>query len=447
MMDAPTAGPRVSLRRDREQGMIAGVALGIARSFGVDVTFVRLAFVLATVFAGGIGLVIYLAAWISMPPLDEADRAAGGPAADATGAWRSGAGNGTFAGRSGAFWFGIALIAIGTFTLLNTLIGPLWTPRLGQLIGPLLLILIGVLVWRSSRGDDGATPSTADATAGMPRTPEGGDGPDGTARPARRSFEAAIEDFGEDIEQVGRRLEDWEERVEARRRAARAAAPPVGSLTAGTALLTLGGLWLATELGLANVSLSFALGATLLVVGVGLLVAAFVGSGRGPIWLGLLLTPVLLISLALPRDGIPIGWSTEEGVVRLGSSQDVIRPVALDEYGSGVERPVGELTVDLRDLDRDVLRAAGRSEFTITLGVGDLLVLLPDDVTVEILAEVGVGRLEAPGRSSGGLGLRVDDLVLTPVGADANDATVLILHVEVGVGRLVFSPDPISTRS
>lgn len=61
-MDAPTTGPRIPLRRDREQGMIAGVALGIARSFGVDVMFVRLAFVLATVFAGGIGLVIYLAA-------------------------------------------------------------------------------------------------------------------------------------------------------------------------------------------------------------------------------------------------------------------------------------------------------------------------------------------------------------------------------------------------
>lgn len=419
--------------------MIAGVALGIARSVGVDVTFVRLAFILATVFAGGVGLVLYLAAWVSMPPFTDADRAAGGLADGAARASASRADGGMLAGRSGGFWFGIALIAIGAFTLLNTLIGPVWTPRLGQLTGPLLLILIGVLVWRSSRNEMSTTTSAASATASMPRTGGRADGQDGPARPARRSLEGAIEDFEEDIEKVGQRLEDWEERIESRRRAARATAPPVGPVTTGLTLLTLGGLWLATELGVATVSLTFALGAALLLVAVGLLVAAFVGSGRGLVWLGLLITPVLLVALVLPASGLPIGWSSGEGVVRLDSSEDLVRPSSLAELESGIEQGAGELTVDLRALDRDELRAAGRTEFTIALGVGDLLVHVPDDVTVRISAEVGVGRLEAPGRAIGGLGLEIDDLELTPTGEASDPATVLVLNIGLGVGRLVVT--------
>lgn len=344
-----------------------------------------------------------------------------------------------FAGRSGGFWFGIALIAIGAFTLLNTLIGPVWTPRLGQLTGPLLLILIGVLVWRSSRNEMSTTTSTASTTASMPRTGGRADGQDGPARPARRSLEGAIEDFEEDIEKVGQRLEEWEERIESRRRAARAAAPPVGPVTTGLTLLTLGGLWLATELGVATVSLTFALGAALLLVAVGLLVAAFVGSGRGLVWLGLLITPVLLVALVLPASGLPIGWSSGEGVLRLDSSEDLVRPSSLAELESGIEQGAGELTVDLRALDRDELRAAGRTEFTIALGVGDLLVHVPDDVTVRISAEVGVGRLEAPGRAIGGLGLEIDDLELTPIGEASDPATVLVLNIGLGVGRLVIT--------
>lgn len=419
--------------------MIAGVALGIARSVGVDVTFVRLAFILATVFAGGVGLVLYLAAWVSMPPFTDADRAAGGLADGAARASASRADGGMLAGRSGGFWFSIALIAIGAFTLLNTLIGPVWTPRLGQLTGPLLLILIGVLVWRSSRNEMSTTTSAASATASMPRTGGRADGQDGPARPARRSLEGAIEDFEEDIEKVGQRLEDWEERIESRRRAARATAPPVGPVTTGLTLLTLGGLWLATELGVATVSLTFALGAALLLVAVGLLVAAFVGSGRGLVWLGLLITPVLLVALVLPASGLPIGWSSGEGVVRLDSSEDLVRPSSLAELESGIEQGAGELTVDLRALDRDELRAAGRTEFTIALGVGDLLVHVPDDVTVRISAEVGVGRLEAPGRAIGGLGLEIDDLELTPTGEASDPATVLVLNIGLGVGRLVVT--------
>ncbi len=47
--------------------MIAGVCAGLAREFGVPVTVLRLAFVLGTLFGGGIGIILYLVLWVVMP--------------------------------------------------------------------------------------------------------------------------------------------------------------------------------------------------------------------------------------------------------------------------------------------------------------------------------------------------------------------------------------------
>ena len=56
-------GPWVRTRDDR---LFAGVAGGLAKKFGVDATLVRIAFVIATL-AAGVGLPIYVAAWLLMP--------------------------------------------------------------------------------------------------------------------------------------------------------------------------------------------------------------------------------------------------------------------------------------------------------------------------------------------------------------------------------------------
>ena len=57
------------LRRDRDEGWIGGVAAGIARRFGVDVSLVRLAFVVATA-AGGVGIAAYALGWLVIPAGD-----------------------------------------------------------------------------------------------------------------------------------------------------------------------------------------------------------------------------------------------------------------------------------------------------------------------------------------------------------------------------------------
>ena len=55
----------MNLTRSRN-GMIGGVAAGIAEATNVDVTIVRIAFILVSIFAGG-GLLVYLILWAVIP--------------------------------------------------------------------------------------------------------------------------------------------------------------------------------------------------------------------------------------------------------------------------------------------------------------------------------------------------------------------------------------------
>src|SRR5215210_8054199 len=69
-MDATMATrPAPVLRRDTEHRMVAGVCSGLARHLGVDPLIVRVAFVAAAT-AGGVGVAIYLLAWVFVPAGD-----------------------------------------------------------------------------------------------------------------------------------------------------------------------------------------------------------------------------------------------------------------------------------------------------------------------------------------------------------------------------------------
>ena len=60
-------GPeRPALRRPFDDRMLAGVAAGLARYFGVDPMLVRIAFVVLTVI-GGAGIPLYLAGLLLIP--------------------------------------------------------------------------------------------------------------------------------------------------------------------------------------------------------------------------------------------------------------------------------------------------------------------------------------------------------------------------------------------
>ena len=57
----------MKLERSADDKWIAGVAGGLAKSFGVDATIVRIAFATVGVFAFGTGIMLYIALWVILP--------------------------------------------------------------------------------------------------------------------------------------------------------------------------------------------------------------------------------------------------------------------------------------------------------------------------------------------------------------------------------------------
>lgn len=127
------------LRRGRSDRIVAGVAGGLARYFGIDPILVRVAFVVFTL-AGGSGLLAYLILWLVVPEESEAE--AGAPA-------------GSVRAPSGHLLqvlFGAVLVAAGTIFLIDQVI-----PWFDRVIWPAILILLGAIVLLHGAKRDGRT--------------------------------------------------------------------------------------------------------------------------------------------------------------------------------------------------------------------------------------------------------------------------------------------------
>lgn len=131
MTEEATAMPR--LRRSREDKVVAGVCGGLARYFGVDPIWFRLAFVVLAV-GGGSGILIYLLAWLIIPEQGEGEVLS--PR------------QGTNAG-DGAVVVGVALVGVGLMLLFNTLF-----PWFDRIMWPLVVIVAGLgLLYTGRRRD------------------------------------------------------------------------------------------------------------------------------------------------------------------------------------------------------------------------------------------------------------------------------------------------------
>ena len=142
---APPPGeePR-RLVRSRSDRMLAGVAGGIGEYLGIDPVLVRIGFVLATIFGGGLGILIYVIAAVVMPldPPAPGTAAPGAPGAPPAPPRRD-------AGTTVALVVGLLLVAVGAVWLLDAI--DVRTPPWDVVLAVALIVVGGALLWEARR--------------------------------------------------------------------------------------------------------------------------------------------------------------------------------------------------------------------------------------------------------------------------------------------------------
>jgi predicted membrane protein len=123
---------------------------------------------------------------------------------------------------------------------------------------------------------------------------------------------------------------------------------------------------------------------------------------------------VAVTTIDLPLEG-PIGDRTEH-------------PTTVLDLEETYRQSIGELEVDLRDL----ALPAGTTEVAASVGIGELTVYVPDDVRVEVDADVTGGEADIFGESMSGRNI---EGIFQEEGVRPN-APVLDLDVDVGFGDL-----------
>jgi hypothetical protein len=187
----------------------------------------------------------------------------------------------------------------------------------------------------------------------------------------------------------------------------------LGWLTFGLIVLAAGVLSLVASSGAAHPQPADVLAICVAVAGVGLVVGTFAGRARAIIPIGLLLVAMLGIADALPRD---LTWSA-------GTRDWTPMP---GDLSSSYVLGAGKADLDLTGLDptRSVTVAA-------RIGVGRLMVTVPDGMGLVVDAKVGAGRVYLLGHEQDGSGITTT----TTLPARAHDGT-LTLHLQGGFGDL-----------
>jgi predicted membrane protein len=132
---------------------------------------------------------------------------------------------------------------------------------------------------------------------------------------------------------------------------------------------------------------------------------------------GVALMVVLSVAVAADWDlDVPLAGGVGDRTERPTTTADL----------TGYELGVGNLLLDLRQLQVP----PGTTTVEARVGVGELVVELPDGVSVEVMASAGLGEVQVLGQQEGGFGSRVD-----AVGLGGGDRR-LELDVRVGLGQV-----------
>ncbi|TFV88222.1 PspC domain-containing protein [Blastococcus sp. CT_GayMR16] len=159
---------------------------------------------------------------------------------------------------------------------------------------------------------------------------------------------------------------------------------PIPGLTIAGLLIVVGLLVLITRFSNWDLGPRGFLGAALLVVGLGLVAAAFSG-GRtargGLIALGVVLSIALVAVSTLPWSGL-----------RGGVGDRTYRPAAVAEVRDVYRNGAGDMTVDFSRLDQGI--SGDPITTSVEHGVGDLTVIVPRSADVQLVVEQGIGDLD-----------------------------------------------------
>jgi phage shock protein PspC (stress-responsive transcriptional regulator)/predicted membrane protein len=403
--DESSSRPRARrLVREPDDRKIAGVCAGLADRLGVDVSLVRVGAVVLAVFTP-VGLIAYLVAWAIVPERRPDEPRVVAPRADLPHLgriplWLLIVGGVLLAGalRDGSWWS--------------------WWPN-----GPVLaLALVGLGVWLLVRDDDEGPPNAGGSLgSGVPDDPESSKL--STLGVRDTTLDAGLAEPVDTSEGAGSPGE-FSPPVSPRWSGAEIDAPTgaprshIGLIFVGLLLIGTGVVWLVHVLDLATLSLRDGLAAGLIIVGLGLVVAAW----RGRAW-SLVVLGVLFASTIALAEVIDVPFDAGAGD----------RRVVVDtrrELADSHELFAGTLTLDLR---RAPL-TDGTSTMEAAVGMGKLRVIVPRDTSVEVDARVKAGNIDgdlAPTPDEGGVDLHETFGVDT-----AERVPDLRLDLRVGVGEL-----------
>jgi phage shock protein PspC (stress-responsive transcriptional regulator) len=167
---------------------------------------------------------------------------------------------------------------------------------------------------------------------------------------------------------------------------------PVPRLTIAGLLIVVGLLALLNRFTPLDMAAPVFFGSALLVVGLGLVAAAF-SNGRtargGLIALGAVLSLALMAASSGP-------WDDHRG----GMGDVVFRPPTVADVQPVYRGGLGDMTLDLSGIDVSDLSEPITTR--VEHGLGDLRVLVPPSADVQMSVDVGVGSVDALGRTTAG---------------------------------------------
>lgn len=136
------------LYRLPERGIVAGVAAGLAEYLKMDVTVMRLLFIVAIFITNGLAIIVYFVAVLVMPTPEEEALNSKNVNSKVEGLVQD---IETSVGSSGARkWIGLGLIVFGIWTLGQVLL-PGFIVLNWNIVWPALLIIIGLYVLTKGR--------------------------------------------------------------------------------------------------------------------------------------------------------------------------------------------------------------------------------------------------------------------------------------------------------